>query len=141
MSIFVGDPDDVVPGTFGAGLPRIRDWTEANFEFSGYITGFDPLDVADRERVRAELGYRPDELVCVVTVGGSGVGGHLVRRVVDAAPAARRLVGNLRFEVVVGPRLDPASLPRRRGGALPPLRPGPVPPARGHATWRSCTVA
>ena len=114
-SIFVGDPDDIVADRFGEDLPLIREWTEQNFEFSGYITGFDPLDVADRERLRAALGYRPDELVCVVTVGGSGVGGHLVRRVVDAAPAARRLAGNLRFEVVVGPRLDPASLPRRRG--------------------------
>ncbi|MFT3852690.1 MAG: alpha/beta fold hydrolase [Ilumatobacteraceae bacterium] len=114
-SIFVGDPDDVVPDTFGADLPGIREWTEANFDFAGYVTGFDPLEVADRERVRAELGYRPDELVCLVTVGGSGVGGDLLRRVLDAVPAARRLVGNLRFEVVAGPRLDPAALPRRRG--------------------------
>ncbi|MGH9275355.1 MAG: alpha/beta fold hydrolase, partial [Acidimicrobiales bacterium] len=26
-SIFVGDPDDIVPDTFGPGLPGIRDWT------------------------------------------------------------------------------------------------------------------
>ncbi len=114
-SIFVGDPDDIVPHSFGPDMPRIREWTEANFEFSGYITGFDPIDLGERDRLRAELGYGADELVCVVTVGGSGVGGDLLRRVVDASPAARRLVGNLRFEVVVGPRLDPASLPRHDG--------------------------
>ena len=110
-SIFIGDADDVVPDAFGERLPAIREWTQANFEFSGYVTGFDPADVADRARLRAELGYGADERVCVATVGGSGVGGDLVRRVVDAVPAARRLVPGLRFVVVVGPRLDPDVLP------------------------------
>jgi hypothetical protein len=32
-AIFVGEPDDVVPDTFGPGLPPIRDWTTANFAF------------------------------------------------------------------------------------------------------------
>ena len=40
-AIFVGEPDDIVPGTFGPGLPEIRRWTEQHFAFSGYITGFD----------------------------------------------------------------------------------------------------
>ena len=43
-SIFVGEPDDIVPGTFGRGLPAIREWTERHFSFSGYITGFDAPD-------------------------------------------------------------------------------------------------
>ena len=34
-----------------------------------------------------ELGYAPDEQVCIVTVGGSGVGAHLLRRVIAAFPA------------------------------------------------------
>jgi pimeloyl-ACP methyl ester carboxylesterase/predicted glycosyltransferase len=114
-SIFVGDPEDVVPTTFGAGLPAIREWTAANFEFAGYVTGFDPAEVADRETLRVELGYRSDEQVCIVSVGGSGVGADLVRRVVDAVPAARRLVDGLRVVVVTGPRLDPRGFPRRRG--------------------------
>ncbi|HLO34653.1 MAG TPA: hypothetical protein VK194_01160, partial [Candidatus Deferrimicrobium sp.] len=41
-SIFVGNPDDIVPDAFGPDLPVIRDWTEHHFAFSGYITGFDP---------------------------------------------------------------------------------------------------
>ncbi len=114
-SIFVGDADDIVPDSFGPQLPGIREWTEANFEFSGYVTGFDPADFADREALRAELGYRPDEQVCLVTVGGSGVGSDLLARIVDAVPTARRLVDDLRFVVVAGPRLDPATLPRRKG--------------------------
>ncbi|MBA3287530.1 MAG: alpha/beta hydrolase [Acidimicrobiia bacterium] len=114
-SIFVGDPDDIVPDPFGPDLPGIREWTEANFEFAGYVTGFDPSALRDRDELRAELGYRPDEQVCLVTVGGSGVGGDLLRRVVEAVPAARRLVDGLRVIVVTGPRLDPRDLPRRRG--------------------------
>ena len=124
-------PTTSCPTTFGAGLPAIRDWTEANYEFAGYVTGFDPAEVADREALRAELGYRPDEQVCIVSVGGSGVGADLVRRVVDAVPAARRLVAGLRVVVVTGPRIDPAALPAARGRVVPPLRPGPPPPLRG----------
>jgi hypothetical protein len=124
-SVFVGSVGDVVPDRFGPGLPRIRDWTRDNFDFAGYVTGFDPDQYADRDALRARLGHRPDERVCVVTVGGSGVGTALLRRVLDAVPLARRMVPELRFVIVVGPRIDPAALPRRRGarvvGFLPDL--------------------
>jgi hypothetical protein len=73
-AIFVGEPEDIVSDRFGSGLPAIRAWTEEHFGFAGYVTGFDPADFADREAVRARLGYRPDERVCMVTVGGSGFG-------------------------------------------------------------------
>ncbi|HEX7133488.1 MAG TPA: alpha/beta fold hydrolase [Iamia sp.] len=112
-SIFVGDPEDVVSDRFGPGLPTIAEWTRDEFDFAGYVTGFEP--VTDREALRAELGYRPDEQVCVVTVGGSAVGLPLLRRVLDAVPAVRRHLPGLRFLVVAGPRIDPAALPRRRG--------------------------
>jgi pimeloyl-ACP methyl ester carboxylesterase/predicted glycosyltransferase len=114
-SIFVGEPDDIVPDSFGPDLPAIREWTEANFEFAGYVTGFDPAEFADRDALRAELGYRPDQRVVVVTVGGSGVGESLLRRVIDAVTPARRLVDDVRFVVVAGPRIDPRALPRRKG--------------------------
>jgi pimeloyl-ACP methyl ester carboxylesterase/predicted glycosyltransferase len=114
-SIFVGEPDDIVPKSFGTGLPDIREWTEQNFEFGGYITGFDPIAPADRAALRDELGYRDDERVCIVSVGGSGVGAALLRRVADAARTARRLVDGLRFVVVAGPRIDISTLPRHAG--------------------------
>ncbi|WP_202911368.1 alpha/beta hydrolase [Segeticoccus rhizosphaerae] len=117
-SIFIGSPDDIVPDSLGDGLPRIRDWTEANFDFAGYVSGFDPTPLNDRDRLRDGLGYRPDEQLVVVAVGGSGVGGPLLRRVLAAAPLARRLVDGLRFVVVAGPRIDHRSLPRRRGVSL-----------------------
>jgi pimeloyl-ACP methyl ester carboxylesterase len=110
-AIFVGDPDDIVPDRFGAELPLIRSWTEEHFRFAGYVTGFDPAALTDRDALRAELGYAPDERVCIVTVGGSGVGGHLLRRIIASFPEAKRLVPELRMIVVAGPRIDPATLP------------------------------
>lgn len=110
-AVFVGNADDIVPETFGSGLPPIREWTERHYDFSGYITGFDPQQLDDRGR----LGYRDDERVCIVTVGGSGVGGDLLRRVIASFPEAKERVPDLRMVVVAGPRIDPASLPRHDG--------------------------
>ncbi len=110
-AVFVGDPDDVVPDAFGPDLPLIRDWTEQHYDFAGYVTGFDPRDLGDR----AALGYRDDERVCIVTVGGSGVGGHLLRRVISAFPEAKERVPELRMIIVAGPRIDPRSLPQHEG--------------------------
>ena len=113
QALFVGNPDDVVAERFGPDLPAIRDWTERHFDFAGYVTGFEP--VTDRERLRAELGYAAEEKVCIVTVGGSGVGEALLRRVIAAYPEAKRAVPELRMIVVAGPRIDPASLPEADG--------------------------
>jgi len=112
-AIFVGNPGDVVPETFGPQLPAIRDWTEQHYDFAGYVTGFEPI--SDREKLRADLGYAPGEQICIVTVGGSGVGGHLLHRVMAAFPKAKELVPELRLVVVAGPRIDPAELPAGEG--------------------------
>ena len=124
-SIFVGSPEDIVDDEFGPGLPRIRDWTAANFDFAGYVTGFDPATVRGTRDVRRRLGVDDGEPLCLVTVGGSGVGGSLLRRVLDAVPAARDRVPGLRFVFVTGPRIEPASLPDVPGtrvvGYLPDL--------------------
>ena len=110
-AVFVGNPEDIVPESFGPELPPIRDWTEEHFKFAGYVTGFDPGKLGDR----GELGFRDDERVCIVTVGGSGVGGHLLRRVIEAFPEAKERVPDLRMIVVAGPRIDPESLPQHEG--------------------------
>jgi predicted glycosyltransferase len=114
-ALFVGNPEDVVEGTFGPGLPRIRDWTRKHFEFPGYILPFDPAEFADRDALRRRLGFRSDEQVVFVAVGGTGVGHHLIRKVVAAFSEARRLAPGLRMIVVAGPRIDPACLPQARG--------------------------
>lgn len=124
-AIFVGSPDEIVSDTFGPGLPDIRGWTERHYDFCGYITGIDPSEIADREELRARFGYRPDEKICIVTVGGSGVGTPLLRRIIDAVPAVRRRLPELRMVIATGPRIDPASLPSPQGvemhGYIPDL--------------------
>jgi len=114
-SIFVGNPDDIVPDTFGPDLPKIRDWTEEHFDFSGYITGFTPPTPDQAAAWRSELGYGPDEKICVVTVGGSGVGTDLLEKAIAAYPIAKQSVPELRMIAVAGPRIDPASLPSHEG--------------------------
>ena len=123
-AIFVGDPDDIVPDDFGPGLPAIRDWTEQHYAFSGYITGFDPTPLIERrEELRRELGYQPDQRVVIVTVGGSGVGESLLRRVIAAYPEASRRVNGLRMIAVAGPRIDRAVLEAPAGVEVRPFVP------------------
>ena len=101
-AIFVGNPSDLVEDPLGPDLPSVRDWTLSHFNFSGYIGP--PLEAAERE-----------ELLCVATVGGSGTGEDLLRRVIAAFPLARRALPGLRMIVVAGPRIDLASLGGHEG--------------------------
>ena len=113
-AIFVGRPEDIVPLSFGKDLPAMRDWIPSHFDFSGYVLGRHPRDFGPRAELRQRLGWRPDERVCIVTVGGSGVGTHLIRRILQAWPLAHARMPELRMVLVAGPRIDPLSL-----GALP----------------------
>jgi pimeloyl-ACP methyl ester carboxylesterase/predicted glycosyltransferase len=105
-SIFIGDPEDIVPDTFGPGLPSIRAWTEEHYDFSGYVTGFTPPVTPARAA---------GPPVVVATVGGSGVGAPLLRKVIEALPIARKEIDGLRMLAVAGPRIDPSSLPQYDG--------------------------
>jgi pimeloyl-ACP methyl ester carboxylesterase/predicted glycosyltransferase len=117
-ALFVGDPDDVVDRPFGPGLPGIREWTSAHYEFPGYVLPFDPVEFADRDALRARLGFRPDERVVLAAVGGTAVGRHLLAKVVAAGPEIRRRSPEVRLIVVTGPRIDPAAFPPTPGVEL-----------------------
>ncbi len=123
-SVFVGDPADVVDLPLGPDLPSVREWTLDHFEFSGYVMG-ERVAAADRATLRHRLGYADDDVVCVVSVGGSGVGAHLLQRVAASYDEARRRVPRLRMVLVTGPRIDPASVKAPAGvevhGFLPDL--------------------
>ena len=109
-AIFVGNQDDIVPMGFGKDLPEMRDWIPKHFDFSGYVLGQHPDAFGPRAELRQSLGYRPDERVCVVTVGGSGVGTHLIKRILQAWPLAHARMPELRMVLVAGPRIDPRAL-------------------------------
>jgi predicted glycosyltransferase len=88
----------------------MRDWVPRHFDFAGYIIGEHPQTFGSRTVLRQSLGYRSDERACIVTVGGSGVGAHLIKRIIQSSPLARAKLPELRMIVVAGPRIDPASL-------------------------------
>ena len=114
-AIFIGNPADVLPGRFGPDLPSMRPWVRQHYDFCGYVLGSDVPRRVDRPRLRASFGYGEDEIICVASVGGSGVGGGLLSRIIEAFPAAQALLPGLRLIVATGPRLDPATLPLVRG--------------------------
>ncbi len=132
-AIFVGDPDDVVPDAFGPELPaHPPTGPSAHYDFAGYVTGFDPADVA-RPRAAARRARLP--------AGRAGLRRH--RRRLGGrpfAPAARhRRVSRgapsscpgLRMIVVAGPRIDPALARRSHDGLeVRAYVPGPLPPPR-----------
>jgi pimeloyl-ACP methyl ester carboxylesterase/predicted glycosyltransferase len=109
-AIFVGNPEDIIPMSFGKDLPSMREWVPGHFDFAGYVIGEHPQSFGSRAQLRERLGYRSDQRVCIVTVGGSGVGTHLLRRILQSYPMARARLPELRMIVVAGPRIDPASL-------------------------------
>lgn len=113
-SIYVGNVDDLVTDPLGPGLPTIRDWTQEHFSFPGYVTGTTAYDEQGRQELRRRFGYRDDEVVCLVTAGGTAVGGSLVAAALQAFPYAAKQLPGLRMVVVAGPRLDASAL------ALPP---------------------
>jgi pimeloyl-ACP methyl ester carboxylesterase/predicted glycosyltransferase len=114
-AIFVGNPEDVTEDPFGPGLPGIRAWTDRNFSYAGYALPFDPAAFADTDRLRARLGYAGDEKIAVATVGGTGVGKHLLHKIARSFPRMKREVPELRMILVAGPRLSPDAFPRHDG--------------------------
>ncbi|MBK0328495.1 alpha/beta fold hydrolase [Rhodobacteraceae bacterium F11138] len=108
-AIFVGTPEDIVDLSFGEGLPRMRDWIPKHYGFSDYIIGTHPEAFGTRADLRAEFGYDDGRKTCIVSVGGSGVGATLIRRILAAYPEAKAKIPELRMIIVTGPRLDPAA--------------------------------
>ena len=114
-AVFVGDDDDIVPDAFGPELPSSATGRASTTRSPATRPASTPPLSRTASALRHELGYRDDEKVCIVTVGGSGVGAHLLRSVIEAFPSAKRQVPALRMVVVTGPRIDPATLPRAAG--------------------------
>ena len=119
-ALFVGNPEDVTEAPFGPGLPSIREWTDRNFAYSGYALPFDPAAFSDTEKVRKKLGYKPGEKIAIASVGGTGVGRHLLQKIAQAFPRMKRQVPELRLILVAGPRLPLDAFAPQEGLELRP---------------------
>lgn len=110
-ALYFGGYDDLLPERFGPGLPTIPDWTRAHFEAVGYVTPFIPGAYSDLPALRARLWEDPDQANVLITVGGTGVGEALLRKVISAWPIVHRERPDVRAVLVAGPRIDPERLP------------------------------
>ena len=112
LSLMVGDEADVLDRPFGPNLPNMRQWAREHFKFSGYTYHFDPAEFRDKAALRASLGYREDERVILVSVGGTRVGRSLLEKCATAFSLIASRVPDTRMVLVTGPRLDAAELPQ-----------------------------
>jgi len=112
LSIMVGDDEDVLDRDFGPDLPNMRQWARQHFAFPGYTYHFDPAKYRDKAALRRELGFRDDERVILVSVGGSRVGRSLLRKCAEAFSLVAPKVPDARMILVAGPRLAADELPR-----------------------------
>ena len=89
-SIFVGNPDDVVADRFGPGPAEHPRLDRAQLRILR-LRDRRPRPVGTRSAaaLRRRLGLADGQRLCVVTVGGTGVGDALLHRVLDAVPHAR----------------------------------------------------
>ena len=55
-AIFVGNPEDIVPRSFGKDLPAMRDWVPRHFDFAGYIIGEHPANLRRSRRTARAAG-------------------------------------------------------------------------------------
>ena len=124
-SIFVGDPDDIVPDDFGPGPAADPRLDRAPLRLHRLRHRLRPGAArrAPRGAPRASSATRPDERVVIVTVGGSGVGEALLRRVIAAlsrgGPAGQRPADDRGRRAA-----DRPGVARRAGGRRGPrLRP------------------
>jgi len=79
------------------------------YDFAGYVLPFDPAELQDRARMRAELGYGSQPLI-VCAVGGLSVGRDLLELCGRASVLLRRTIPDHRIVLVCGPSIAPDSL-------------------------------
>ena len=92
-------------------IPNIRDWARDWFTPVGYVLPFDPLEYRDPQMLRSRLGYGTGYPLLFAAVGGTGVGRHLLQRVVDGFALLRETMPDARLVMVTGPRIEPQDLP------------------------------
>lgn len=110
LSLFVGNPEDLVDLPLAPDAPTVREWAMAHFGFTGYVLGAAPISEAQKRKARARFGFADGERVCIVSAGGSAAGRDLLARVSAAYPSMRDALPGLRLIAVTGPRIPAGSI-------------------------------
>ena len=124
-SIFIGDPDDIVPARFGPGLPLDKGMGPSGTRLAGYVAGFDVAAAPARPAGRRHWWWSQQP-------GGRRRPARAGRR---GVPGRRRLVLSGCDLIVTGPRIEPGQPARRRGPGDPRTPAGPPGPDGRRPTW------
>ena len=114
-SVFIGGLDELPDASFGAGLPRIRDWAKRWYTPVPYVLPFDPTRYRRTDALRRKLGYGTGYPLYVAAVGGTAVGRNLLELTAEAFSILRAEQPDARMLMVTGPRLNPTQLPDVEG--------------------------
>jgi UDP:flavonoid glycosyltransferase YjiC (YdhE family) len=109
MCLFVGEEEDIPDTKIGFMLPRTREWARACCKFIGYVFQFDPAEYADKEKVRASLGYGKESLA-ICSIGGTAIGKELLLLCGRSYSLVREKLPGFRMILVYGPRFSAESL-------------------------------
>ena len=137
-----GQPARRRPGVVRArACPTSADWTAAHYDFAGYVTGFDPAEIADRTALREPSSGSATSRCAWSRSAAAGWAAHLLRRAVEAAPLLRerrpRHADGRRHRAADRPGVAAGAAGRR--GARLAARPAPA--ARRRPTSRWCRAA
>ena len=137
--VFVGNPEDVVD-TFGPGLPASVSGLEANFEFAGYVTGFEPPEEDEGAASGPRSGTAMTSPLARSPSGGRASGPRSCAGCWTPLRSPGGRVPELRFLVVTGPRIDPRCCRGGEGatcGATSRTCASGSPPANRHRPGRA----
>ncbi|HUU04703.1 MAG TPA: glycosyltransferase [Patescibacteria group bacterium] len=109
LALFLGELEDIPDNRFGFLLPKRREYARKHYHFVGYILPFAAGDLADKARLRKELGYGDAPLV-ICSIGGTSIGKNLLELCGKAYSIAKQQIANLHMVLVCGPRLPAESL-------------------------------
>ena len=113
-AIFIGEPERRRPGSFGPGLPLIRDWVGEQFQFSGYVTPADPVSSIGPRFAPSSATPRTSGCASWPSAAPASAS-TCCGACLPSYSRAKTRVPALRMVVVCGPRIDPELLSAPEG--------------------------
>ena len=104
LALFTGEIEDIPDKRLGFFQTNRRGHAREFYRFTGYVLPFDPVEYADKTKVRTKLGYGPEPLI-ICSIGGTSIGKNLLELCGQAYPIIKQKVPDLRMVLICGPRL------------------------------------